>query len=141
MRSEPDKLARKGFALSGFSFGALVFAMGFFRDEPELAGILVLTLLSSSVVFLIAAEISDFSLRIWEYFVAEVAYTLAALLLFGGLAWFISARFSFFGLSPILVLLAPSILYTILFVNTARTVYRVRNLQTGETNDQGKGKV
>ena len=128
VRILPDRVASKGLTLSGFSFGAMVFALGFFQNDPEKSGPLVLSLLSSSILFLLAAEIADSSVRFWELFVAELLYVAAAFFLFGGFSWFIWIRFSFFGWSPIVVLALPIALYSVFLVQTVRSFIRVREI-------------
>ncbi len=129
VRTESDKVASKGLALSGFSFGTMVFAMGFFQSDTASSGPLVVALLSSSIVFLMAAELADYSVKFWELFVAELLYTLGAFLLFGGFSWFIWVKFSFFGWSPFVVLASPVALYALLLVRSVRGALNVDRIE------------
>jgi len=137
-RTLPDKIAAKGVALSGFTFGAMVFSVGFFQADPSNSGPLVFSLLSSSAFFLASAELADMSLKRWEYFCAEALYVLAALLLFVGFSWFLWAKFSFFGWPPIAFFAAPAIIYVTIVIQSVLGIYRITKLRK-DSGERARG--
>jgi hypothetical protein len=122
-RDEADKISTKSLVLSGFAFTAMTFVLGFFQKPfPYEVSIVVFCLLLSSVLFLVACEMADFSFYMGELVVAELLYHGSALLLFVGFAYF-----SYVQLSSLvgIVLILPLAVYLGLLYVTVKTVRKV----------------
>jgi len=89
VHTEADKLSNKALILSGFSFTALTFVIGFYNQNLVNASDLTAGLLFSTITFLLTAEIADSSIKIWELVVAETMYFVSALVLLLGFMFFI----------------------------------------------------
>jgi hypothetical protein len=123
VRDEADRISNKSLVLSGFAFTAMTFVLGFFQKPfSNEVSVVVFCLLLSSVLFLVACEMADFSFYVRELVVAEVLYHGSALLLFAGFAYF-----SYVQLSSLvgIVLILPLAVYVGLLYITVKTVGKI----------------
>jgi len=126
VHTEADRLENKALILSGFSFTALTFMVGFYHGLTS-ATFLVTWLLFSSILFLLTAEVAGASIKIWELVVAEGMYSVSVFALFGSFIFFVWEQLGIISYPILAILLVAVGFYLILTAVTARTVWMLYN--------------
>lgn len=122
-RSEPEKISTKALVLSGFSFASLAFL---YANRPFEPSILVFSLLTSTILFLVATEIADSLRHLAGVFLADLLYHFSAVLLFMGFLLFAALELGVPALIPILA--APIVFYGVLIYLSSWAVWqRLKN--------------
>ena len=126
VHTEADRLENKALILSGFSFTALTFMVGFYHGLPS-AAFLVTWLLFSSILFLLTAEVAGASIKIWELVVAESMYSVSVFALFGSFIFFVWEQLGTVSYPILAILLVAIGFYMMLTLITARAMWMLYN--------------